>query len=364
MGHRDSAEIVASLAALSMLGAGGCNVGPDGAGAALPAAFPSQAQLGPGSSPGDTVAVAIDSNYIPVLENAEQFVLHRGNTVVELSLPGAAAPRITLPVRSVFELAAAPTSRYASAHPGGFFTAVLFDLPGRSATPPSVVPTAYPALVRIGLAYDADAAGPRAPFEFASSELRITGESGRANPVAGALHPATGSELFPSLLAELGPRRMIRLRARRDASAGAGFPPGLSAIAGIQFELDYPTACVGAGIERPVQGFGATEAAGSTVLIGPPRALDATTSRSSVVLVNPAGFELPFNTDLFSDTSVAGEGPLIDLVFEPIATTCNFSSAAIAIRNLVVTGIDGEVLVSGPSNSTSYFERYLVKPPG
>jgi hypothetical protein len=352
------------LAALLVLSALACNVGPDGIGAALPTAFPFQAQLGAGSSPGDTIAVAIDANYIPVLEQAEHFVLHRTNTLVRLSLLGAASPQLTLPVRALVELSAAPTSSYAKSHPGGFFSAVIFDLPGRSATPASVVPNTYPALVRIALLHDADGSGPGAPIEFASSELRITGESGRSNPIASALHPATGAELFPALLSELGPRRMIRLRAKRATAGESGFPDGLAAISGIQFDLDYPTSCVGAGLQRPVDAFAATEAAGSTLLVGPPRVLDATTSRSSVVLVNPAGFELRASDGLFSDASAIGEGPLIDLVFEPLQAPCNFTANSIAIRNLVVTGLDGAVLVSGPANSSDYFRRYLVRPSG
>jgi len=74
--------------------------------------------------------------------------------------------------------------------------------------------------------------------------------------------------------------------------------------------------------------------------------------RIRVILVDPVGFKLVVT----SSPSVLGSGPFVDVVFDQSAP---FSASDFEIENLVVTRLDGTILINDPGNSEEFFELYV-----
>lgn len=361
-----------ALVLISMLAAIACNKGPDrlppyGAGA-----FPWEGRLSslPDSGgvfpPGDTIAVTIDSNYVPFWDALEVYKFTRGNTTVRLTnvYGGSSTFNCTVPVRTVFELQPAPTSYRASIQPGVSFTVVLFDLPNVAQLNGCGFPTSsLPQLVAVRIDLNGESVVPETHINV----LSATG--GQPHPLAeGQGGPP---DPFGDLQRELTARRMVRFRPVRSATPN-GFPETIGPIASIQFDVEYPRVCVQdpAITTAPPQGkvlaYGATEAARSAGVTGANVLVTSGTVRTRVVLLDPDGFTLGFSNTGGSLSTDAGQGPLFDLVFDPIKPPagwgCTFDASTVKIFDLVVSGVDGAGLVVRNGDSSSVFTRSFVTP--
>ena len=83
----------------------------------------------PAAREGDTVAVAIDSNYIPIV-GGENFELSRQN--VDIRLEGPTGLSTLVEPRAVFEGTLGLPSKLLRTEPGARTTVVLFDIPDMS----------------------------------------------------------------------------------------------------------------------------------------------------------------------------------------------------------------------------------------
>ncbi|MCC6639925.1 MAG: hypothetical protein IT386_02035 [Deltaproteobacteria bacterium] len=308
----------------------GCNpVNFLGGGTAI---FPSEARLGAASCApckGATVALSIDGNYAPASDSAE----HSGvwsqnvagvvtsNVTIQIEDPGGTwtAP---LPLRGVFTSRTHPGSQAASAFPGGELSVAVFDLPNETQIP---VTLTYPAAVWVRATISGASLAPRV------ATLTLLGAG--ASPAV--LWPDPGTDL-PS-------RPMVRLRPLKGAG-GFAAGPASPLIAGLEFEIEYPSTVANPSV------FPATEAVYATALVGPGSA----SGRARVVIVDPKGFRLadPITGDR------AGEGPLVDVVFG--TKTGAFTSSQFKIWSLFVTDVNGNVVLDrralplGPDSTSAF----------
>ncbi len=333
------------LALVSAIIAVGCNQGPNGQTEPAQLLFPWEGQLGD-TSTGTTVAIVLDSEYIPFFDSHEFHNLHTDRVRIWLS---NVAPDVWDSVeiipRSVFSLAVPPSSKRHLTQPGASVTIALFDLPNASAVP---LAPQTPFVANVEVWIDQVAVATPTP------EFLITGVSGTSNPIVAdsiaALYPE-----FDEFLPSLEPQRMIRLRGKRGLSGDDLFYIGQNAIAGIEFDFIYPSDCL-----NNLRAYARTEASNATVFVGAP-VVDAMAGLETVkvILTDPKGFDLGFLLDFptynNADTTLAGTGPLLDLAFDDeMGSTCldpgvfpdEFPSE-FAIENLFVTDVNGMPII-GP----------------
>jgi len=312
--------------ALLLVIVAGCGVDP-GTLAFAPSIFPNEGRLGdracaPGCK-GVTVGIAVDSNFIPLGDAAEDYGLTTSDVAVRLSDPNASW-NVDVPARAVFTSPAYAGGAFATARSGAWVTVALFDLPNAADLPA----LAYPQLLLVRVL----TRGVASTTDLAS--FTVTGEGGKAT-----------TSFIPDPALDLRSRPAIRLR----PAAGAGaFPTGSSSplLGSLEFEIEYP-ATVAAPVVYP-----GTEAALATAMTGP----GSEAGRTRVVVVDPKGFRLAVPTGGLATS--AGEGPLLDIVFD--TKTGPFLASEIRIWKLLVTDVDGNTVIDRRStppggDSTSLF---------
>ncbi len=323
-------SILVSLTVLAAVVA--CQPDPGGSGYVETAIFPNEASLG------STVAIAIDSNYIPLADSLEHYDLAPGR--VQAWVSDGLGAELQATVRAVFPLSAAPSARTAPNKPGRWITLVLLDLP------------------TTGLSVPSTHARVRVFAELASGVTQVSIGTFRLVGTGGSpwLPPTPG---FLSLEKELESRSLLRLRAVRRNPQLGGAPNPADAfldswqIGGFEFELDYPSC-----LQTP-NAYPNTEAVNGTALVGPLTIAPpiAGVSRVRVVLLAPDGFKVPHPYDPFGLTAqnIAGEGPLLDLAFDrvPGSSGCEaITASGFAIRKLFVTDKNGAKLIDRRSLDT------------
>jgi hypothetical protein len=322
----------------------GCNKGPDDGGLIVnPVVFPWEGALGPGTTdPGSTAAMLIDSNYLNGVDGWEYLNLDTTRIAIEIadgepnSAPDwgtlAGGDPVFVNLRSVFNLGPTPTSKRHVFQPGFWFTVALFDLPSAEDLNWSTGP-GDPEMAILKVYVDGALTG-------IESRFRITGDNGKPNPLAD--ESIGGQENFQ---ASLEPQRMIRLRGKRGTGK---FNPSAEPIGSVEFDLEYSTDCL-SGLHP----YPSTEASNATAIVGPAVPTVGSLETVRVVMVDPKGFDLVFNTPEYPgtvDVTLAGDGPMLDLAVDDVPGECDLGDPldiGLTISNVLVTDINGETLV-GP----------------
>jgi len=300
--------------------------------------YPEQAQLGASSCspcPGSTIAITLDSSFIPLYDVQEDYALTKRNLVIRVQDSASDASRtwfVDVVPRSVFSTAALPASHWTeSGAPGSWLTVAVLDLPNVSSIPASL---SYPKTLYLKLVARN---GPPSTLVF-----------GRVSVVGANGSPTTA--FFPGL-DSLESRPALRLRAVQ-ATYPQGFQVGPSSplVGGIEFELEYP-----GSLQNPIV-YPMTDAAGATATTGP----GSGPNRIRVLIVDADGFQ-------FKDPGSparAGEAPFVDIVFKKNPPSGAFPSASqFVVRKLYVTDINGNTLIdrrTGATDSTGLFNLYPV----
>ena len=238
--------------------------------------FPPQATLG------QTVALSIDTNQlpnlIPGLTALEDYELSRQNVTLEID--DDTGTNVITPL-AVIEGTSVASSDYAAGSPGGWATIVVFDLPD------TLQYATLPVFVDIDVLKD----GQPVFGGFLTWSVKIL--------------PGFGfpTRFFPALAdLETGPRLRVR------GSTGAFDPVLGDDIGSIEFTLWYDRNKVAQPAAYPTG-----ESAGGTVLLGNEVIHSPDDASVRVVLVDPKGFQL----ELVDVSGGVGEGPFLDVVFEP-----------------------------------------------
>lgn len=288
---------------------------------------------------GSTVAMSIGGNALPIdpwnLENTqdvERYDLSVANVVLRVADDSAMGYTDLVP-RSVFEVAAADPVRIDwTVDPppirGAYVTIAVFDPRDDANDPLPIDPATYPRDTTVQLVVDGN------PSPVIIGRLNILGGGGTPT----SFLPSGGQ--FASTSAVLG---MVRLVARVAAPGQSGFDPAWL-VGSIEFTLVYPDARA-----RGPEIFLNSEANEGTAILTP----GGSVGTARVVVADPKGFSLP---EHLSHPGQAGSGPIIDLRFERLAPFDPQDPAQFAIRDLVVSDLDGNPLIDERGNdATSYF---------
>jgi hypothetical protein len=171
----------------------------------------------------------------------------------------------------------------------------------------------------------------------------VTGKTGKPNPLADV---SFGSEATVNAALEVRPT--LRLRAKRGTEL---FQPGQPAYGGMEFTIAYLKTCI-----NSVEAFPATEAADATAVVGPVLGNAFGYDVVKAVVIDPKGFSLTYLSDTppneATDETLAGEGPLVDIVVNWKATTntaCRLTNPAlIQLGALSVSDVDGNEVFAVP----------------
>jgi hypothetical protein len=283
---------------------------------------------------GQTVSMAIDSNF--AAPGRDVWDLSRANVTVVLDWGAPGAPDLVTITEDdglrVIEAWPHPSAVVDSFQwpttSRGWVAIVAFDIPEDPVIPTADLPT------------------------IASIEVRKDGQAiptGFGSNVGGQVEIVDGGTP-PFLLPEpddLEPPPLLRLVAKADAGKFDDPAWPNPTIGSIEFEIEHPA---GLTVRKA---HGLADAAGATVLVGPGSAQ----YRQRVVLVDANGFTL--EEDAVNRPDVAGDGPFLDIAFEPGTP---FQESNFAFYNLVVADIDGNVLIEDIGAASGYFDLYIRGP--
>lgn len=286
-----------------------------------PVVWPKAARLG------DTVAMSIDSNYVPnVGPLAERYDLSADN--VTLQIRQGSTVLATVAPRAVFDGLSAPASLRSAVQVGPFLTVVVIDLPAS-------LPATLPVSTTVRLLVAGQDSG-------INGSLEILGSGGSPTAFTAESEPAG-----------LAPRPVLRLQGRLAAPGVDGFDPAWT-IGALELVLEYPAAALSAP-----DAFPATEASRALVFTStgdPPGSV-------RVVLTDPRGFTLPATPGYATGGNRVGEGPLLDVAFTKAAGE-GFAAVDFTIRDLKVFDPDGVLLTpvfGAGTDTTGYFVRIARK---
>jgi hypothetical protein len=352
-----------ALLLIAVLASPGCfNLGEG----AYPLVFPNEGRSGgtPAGDPDDwgtTVAMMIDSNYLPWVDADEWHDIHPDQ--IEIWIQDAENPtplfEVEAKVRSVFELAPDAWSALRQLQPGVTGTVVLFDLPPHSQLgfgeeiEENVYPRDVSVIVKVeGLVRPTVLVPREAP-------LTLTGWDGASQQLM-----YSGFWPGQETLLQKTQHSMVRLRGKRNAFEEA------QVIGSIEFDFEN------LGCNAQVQGAQVRSEANGIVVV---RDLDYVTDRQRVMVISPSGFQLPHLDTGVLDDKLAGQGPFLDLMIQE-NLPCDLTVPGwFTIHNLTVTDLDGQVIdpaglppldgldpvevdyPDAPSDS-AVFRAYLVDP--
>lgn len=282
-----------------------------------PYPFPKRAYLG------ETISIAIDTDSLYV--GSKNFTLSSENVRIQLWDQGSDAT-FNLTPRGVITSATALGTKASEQDGATEISVAVFDLPSTLpagfSTPPSdvwVMTLLYPSMEYVD--------GNVFPT------VRILGPASQGDG-ATTFYPGL-PEIPTAIEARLEPLPALRLRAKRPQFQHTW------TIGSIQFEVVYPSS-----VSSP-RAYSKITAAGALAY-----ATGISTGRARVVLVDPKGFKL--NAGGAPPTAL-GPGPFVDIAFNQSAP---FSTSNFDIENLLVTDVNGNVLIDDPGNSEEYFELY------
>ena len=322
-----SGVVVASAITVCWLFGTGCTQAGSGG---EPVVWPGTARLG------DTVAMAINSNYIPAPlpgDVSERHDLSRDN--VSLRILEGTGPSQTLlhtieddAIVAVFDGHAAPAAIRQQLEPGVFLTVVVFNLPSAF----DVAPSSYPATnLKVRLYVDGANQG-------VTGKMTVLGTGGAPTDFFSGSEPV-----------DLEPRPTLRLRTNNDDTWAAGFEPDAE-IGGLEFILEYPTDKVSSP-----EVFPATEASRSLAFLGP----EVAPGFVKVFVTDPRGFTLPYKIEVDG----VGDGFLVEFAFTKLPDE-EFQPEDFTIWDLKVTDRSGGLLTpvfASNTDTTAYFERIVRK---
>lgn len=331
-------RIALTLAVVSAFASVGCT--PDGAGGLEALVFPREARLG------STAAIAVDSNYIQLIDNQEYYDLRKGR--LRILLEDDFGVRVEANLRQVFDLGSPAWSRFAAGNPaalvaprpGAWMTVALFDLPtsGLSFTGP---PEVASVIVEIDGVEDTSRRG----------RIEITGSGGVPTEIAMLTSPGE---------ADLESQPLLRLRAIRANAGSPGFQDSW-VIGGIEFDVQW-LVCMKAPKVHPD-----SDATGATALTGSVSPGEPWFNKTRVVLIDPEGFKLSRPNNAFGGSSptAAGQGPFVTMVFDrtggPVGCS-EVSEPLFRVEHLYVTDLDGVALIDrrGLGDSTDLVDMIVV----
>jgi hypothetical protein len=332
---------------------------------AIAVVFPIEGKAGDGANPGTTAFMFIDSNYIPFGDSEEWLDLDRSRVRIitrELEPPWLDVPAN---LRALVNVEAGDMSSLGLLQPGVTGVVAIFDLPSHEALAgPTSYPLDYPIDAQVWVELDGTIPQTLRPRV---SPIKIVDKGGQPQQLMTA-------SLWPGAeqILENSPEPIVRIRPMRDQSVDPADPPTAFRegweIGSMEFWFRYEDDCIGSILEAQAQ----TDAKrGSLVVVGP-RIDEGSESKQRVHFVSPTGLTLAFvSVDYFDDT-LAGHGPILDLMVDRIDETCDVSTSY-QIRALIITDLDGAVLLESPlivpvdyGNGTEeepVFRVYLVDPP-
>jgi hypothetical protein len=300
------------LATLSFLalGVAACDHGSN-----VPIAFPKRAYLG------ETVATAIDTDSSLIPAWGKNYALSSENVRIQLMDVLTEETQILTP-RAVMVGSSVSGTAFTEYEGTTEVSIAVFDLPATLpedfTEPPSdvwVIPVFYPSLQPIALEM--------------YSALRILGPANEGEGSTTFVPHQGPPEFALPIEKKLEPLPALRIRAKTTQ-----FPAGW-AIGAVQFDVTYP-----ASVSNP-RAYGRNKAARALAHAG-----NVATGRARVILVDPIELELKDS---------AARGPFVDIVFDQSAP---FAASSFHIENLIVTSVDGAVLVNDPGNSEEFFLMY------
>jgi hypothetical protein len=324
------------LLACLLAGTAGCTVGPDSSYTDLqPLVFPNEGRLGGVGADGTSMMLIVDSNAMGTFFGS--YDLFERNDLTEARISAVLRDPSTsastpVSIREFFAAELAPTTAWYNVMTGGSTTVIVVDLPAVDALN-TATPFPFTAILEVSI--DGSLAfQPRViisgagggPTELVSSTLQPGG-------IDWLLRPSGG----------LAVNRMVRIRPKRVPGT---FAPGGPAIGGIELDVTYSDACY-----FEMFASSASDAASATAIASPPQAAGAGLLRSHVVLVDPAGFDLEFLSDISGqntvDETLLGEGPILDLQIQDNgSSSCSLPLAAseFAFSNLRAVDTAGNSL--------------------
>jgi len=274
-----------------------------------PIAFPKRAYLG------ETVSFAISSDSTDIAESNKGHDVSKENVEIRVTDPGTNA-FVTVVPRSVVAGSSATGTAYSEQKGVSEISIATFDLP-QTLPAPFVVPgTVWLTAHRV----------PGGALVGGTAEVHVLGPASQGSGMT-SFHPF-GSEN------QLQPRPSLRVRANGSAFDGAWV------IGSIQFEITYPSS-----VTNP-RAFARLRAAKGVAF-----AKEIAPGQARVLVVDPRGFHLPAQPD----TGLLGGGPFVDIIFNQSAP---FTTSEFTISNLLVTDLDGGVLIDNSGNSSSFFQLY------
>lgn len=311
-----------------------CSVGPDSSFTDLqPLVFPAQAELG-AETPGSTVAVFLDSNYLWPADIAELHSLDASRVALKLRKDTEVSDDLF--VRTLFSVQAPPNSVAHLERPGATVTLALVDLPhsvGVGGFDPGV---AFPYTAILEVWIDGALA-----FE---PRITITGADGVPNEILDVGFKSVNSE-------ELWTARSQPTLRFRPKRAPGTFAIGQAPIGAIEFDFVTPDDCL-----QSLRVYPASEAANATAIVS--EGTDGGEVEGEwyhVVLIDPKGIDLVYLEDEVvldtTDETLAGQGPILDLsfAFDPESvedeTCAGIASPEIfSIERLGVYDVNGNLL--------------------
>jgi hypothetical protein len=316
----------------------GCTVGPDPSYTDLqPLVFPAEGRLGELGGAGSSVMVMIDSNAMGTTADSydasERLDLDVERITASLRDPATAATTEAW-VRTFFSAELAPNVAWHNVMQGGSASIAIIDLPASDAL---ATTTPYPFTAILDIAIDGNVVfQPR---------ITITGGTGKPTEL---VSPTLFNGSLENLLRPtLGQPFLVRVRPKR---ATGTFAPGGPFIGGIEFDVTYPSNCYFDVYPTP-----ASDAANATAIASEPQPAGAGLLRTHIAAVDPRGIELAFLSDIPGfdtvDETLAGEGPILDLLFEDAQGGCTLSATQFTFSNLRVADINGNLMFSVPSPS-------------
>lgn len=335
---------------------------------ARPVVFPGEAYLGA------TVLIAIDSNYIPVVDNWERHDLHRDRVRVVLDDDsGDGAPAH---VRSVFDVNSGRSSTIAEdGRLGDWLTVAMVDLPTQAEAD---LGTSFPQFRELIVEIDGEQV-----TEFRGL-VKVLGFENPGN-LTGIPTVFDGFPVLDPIEETLEPQTVLRLRAVAQTPSNEGFDTAWT-IGGLELAIRYEGSCLiapgdeGFG-EHPPRAYSNSEAVAAFAAFGPalsqeqkddlgldgnPRAFaDPIVQR--LMVADPSG--IAFASGINPDPTVLGQGPFLDLAFDRTGDpTCTQGLADyVEILNLAVYDPDGDTLLDlatngGGPDASRYFTIKPVDP--
>jgi hypothetical protein len=284
----------------------GCDSGTQ-----APIAFPARAYVG------ETVSFAVSTDSVSIPEVNKSHDISKENVEIRLTDPNDASQFVVVTPRSVIAGASATGTSFSEQNGVAELSIATFDVP-------QTLPSSF---VIPGTLWLTAHRLPGGELVGGTVELEIVGPASEGSGPT-SFHPF-GAEN------QLQPRPSLRVRALWPGFDSAWV------IGSVQFEISYP-----ASVSNP-RAFARLQAAKGLAF-----AKDVAAGSARILVVDPRGFQLP--APIGADDELGG-GPFVDIIF---GQSQPFTASEFTISNLLVTDLDGNVLVDNPGDASGFFRLY------